>query len=145
MFLTQLPLEHFHLSLWLPEKWDSLCLDRQSCTFTTCPDFGEFAWLFPGKKNPHLFFRLREEKDHSSPPALAVFQVLLEHVGLLPMQCSFLGLHKLHPYHPSLIHALNSGTNMWGQCDPTAPWGGAWDRQHILLSLPHTCGRNFVP
>lgn len=79
------------------------------------------------EKNPHLFFQVREEKDHSSPSALAVFQVLLEHLGLSPLQCSFLGLHKLHPYHLSLIRApapLNSGTNTWGQCDPTAPWDG---------------------
>lgn len=67
----------------------------------SCPDFGEFAWLFPGK-NPHLLFQVREGKDHSSPSALAVF------LGLSPLQCSFLGLHKLHPYHPSLICALGS-------------------------------------
>lgn len=101
MFLTQLPLEHFHLSPWLPEKWDSRRLDRQICTFTPALTLENLPGFFQ-EKNPHLLFQVREGKDHSSPSALAVF------LGLSPLQCSFLGLHKLHPYHPSLICALGS-------------------------------------
>lgn len=94
------------------------------------------------EKKPHLFFQIREEIDHGSPSALAVFQVLLERLGLSPLRCSFLGLHKLHPYHPSLIRAL--GPTCGASVTPLHLGDGARDRQHILLSLSHTCGRNFV-
>lgn len=39
---------------------------------------------FLNKRKPYLFFQARETKLHRSPAPLALFQVLLKHLGLSP-------------------------------------------------------------